>query len=192
MGFRMENLAELYNKSKFNVFILSYRGYGKSTGTPNEEGLMLDAEATMKYVFEELDINREKVFIFGRSLGGAVAIYAAGLGHSVKGLILENTFTNISDMVSAVMPKVAWIKSLILRIDWPSAERIKTIKCPILFIAGTKDELVPPIQMQTLRNNAKASAKIDWFAVEGGDHNMTWQKAGVNYWARIRDFVDSN
>ena len=43
MGFRMENLTGLYNFTKFNIFILSYRGYGHSTGTPNEEGLMLDA-----------------------------------------------------------------------------------------------------------------------------------------------------
>ena len=153
---------------------------------------MLDAQATMKYVFNSEEINKEKVFVFGRSLGGAVAIYAAGLGYNIRGLLLENTFTNISDMVSAVMPKIAFLKNLVLRIDWPSAERIKSLTCPILFIAGTIDELVPHWQMQTLKDNAKESKNIDWFPVEGGDHNTTWKKAGVGYWNRIMDFVNSN
>ena len=105
---------------------------------------MSDARATLEYVFNTLKIDTSKVFVFGRSLGGAVAIYSAGLGYQLSGIILENTFTCIGDMVHAIMPKIAWLKFLVLRIDWPSEKRIASVKCPIMMISGGADELVPP------------------------------------------------
>jgi alpha-beta hydrolase superfamily lysophospholipase len=59
------------------VLAMSYRGYGYSEGTPTEKGLMLDSEAIVRYTFEKIreDINVNDVYIFGRSLGGAVGIY---------------------------------------------------------------------------------------------------------------------
>ena len=137
-----------------NIFVVSYRGYGNSTGTPTEVGLMSDARATLEYVFNKLKIDTSKVFIFGRSLGGAVTIYSATLEYPVRGIILENTFTCIGDMVSAIMPKLAWLKFLVLRIDWPSEKRMASVKCPILMISGGQDELVPPRHMERLREAA--------------------------------------
>jgi pimeloyl-ACP methyl ester carboxylesterase len=160
-------------------------------GSPTEAGLMLDAKATMEYVYQELPIDKERVFLFGRSLGGAVAIYAAGLGYPISGVILENTFTNIPDMVNAVMPKIAFLKFLVLRIDWPSLTRIKAITCPIMFISGDKDELVPTKLMQQLYDNATAASDRVLFSVEGGDHNNTWKQAGTSYAIRISSFIKS-
>ena len=76
MGMRMDNLEQMYRIVRANVFILSYRGYGNSEGNPSEAGIQLDAEAAIEYVFKST-IDTNKVFIFGRSLGGAVAIYTA-------------------------------------------------------------------------------------------------------------------
>lgn len=115
---------------------------------------MSDARATLDYVFNTLKIDTCKVFVFGRSLGGAVAIYSACLGYAVRGIILENTFTCIGDMVNAIMPKLAWIKFLVLRIDWPSEKRITSVPCPIMLISGGADELVPPSHMERLRDAA--------------------------------------
>jgi abhydrolase domain-containing protein 13 len=85
MGMRMDNLEQLYKIVKVNVFILSYRGYGNSEGSPSEKGLMIDAEAAIEYLYK-LNIDKTKVFVFGRSLGGAVAIFATwrfGGSHNV-------------------------------------------------------------------------------------------------------------
>lgn len=56
------------------MLILAYRGYGDSEGTPSETGLALDAEATLEYALGRDDIDNDRLFVFGRSLGGAVAI----------------------------------------------------------------------------------------------------------------------
>ena len=77
LGFRLPFTELLYKHLKVNIIVVGYRGYGYSQGTPSEEGIMLDAEAVINYVFNDLadEINTEDVYIFGRSLGGAVGIY---------------------------------------------------------------------------------------------------------------------
>ena len=74
MGLRMDIIQLFYRALSANIFIISYRGYGNSTGTPDEDGLILDAEAAMEYITQRDDINQSKLFAFGQSLGGAVTI----------------------------------------------------------------------------------------------------------------------
>jgi len=73
IGSRLPNIEILVKRLNTNVLILAYRGYGNSEGTPSEEGLKLDAEATLEYALNKEDINNDRIFVFGRSLGGAVA-----------------------------------------------------------------------------------------------------------------------
>ena len=89
------------------MFITSYRGYGKSEGKPTEQGLKYDAQAALDYIINSDMIDPQLIFVFGRSLGGAVAIDLVSKNiclSNIKGLILENTFTSISDMVDKVFP----------------------------------------------------------------------------------------
>ena len=73
IGTRIPNIEILVKQLNTNVLILAYRGYGDSEGSPSEEGLKLDAEATLEYALEREDIiDKDRIFIFGRSLGGAV------------------------------------------------------------------------------------------------------------------------
>eukprot|EP00008_Paramoeba_atlantica_P008494 CAMPEP_0201486580 /NCGR_PEP_ID=MMETSP0151_2-20130828/10641_1 /ASSEMBLY_ACC=CAM_ASM_000257 /TAXON_ID=200890 /ORGANISM="Paramoeba atlantica, Strain 621/1 / CCAP 1560/9" /LENGTH=376 /DNA_ID=CAMNT_0047871299 /DNA_START=56 /DNA_END=1186 /DNA_ORIENTATION=+ len=74
LSHRLDNIEDFYHKLQVNVFILSYRGYGKSGSHPTEEGIRLDARAALKYLIFREDINQNKIIIFGRSLGGGVAI----------------------------------------------------------------------------------------------------------------------
>jgi fermentation-respiration switch protein FrsA (DUF1100 family) len=74
IGNRLFCIQNMYNELKVNVLIVGYRGYGHSEGHPNEEGLELDAEAIFNYALDHPEINHERIFILGRSLGGAVAI----------------------------------------------------------------------------------------------------------------------
>lgn len=100
IGSRLPNIEVLVKRLNSNVLIIDYRGYGNSEGTPSENGLKLDAEATLEYALSRDDINPNRIFLFGRSLGGAVAAeLAMNKGNHLKGVILENTFTSIADMV---------------------------------------------------------------------------------------------
>ena len=74
VGSRLPNIELLVKELNTNVLILAFRGYGDSEGTPSEEGLKLDAEATLEFALNRNDIDKDRIFVFGRSLGGAVAI----------------------------------------------------------------------------------------------------------------------
>lgn len=72
--FSLQNSHLLYHACNINILLFDYRGYGRSTGTPSEAGLYLDAHAVYEFVRQRPDLNQEKIFFFGRSLGGAVAL----------------------------------------------------------------------------------------------------------------------
>lgn len=69
MGHRLQNCAGLYHNLHCNILLVEYRGYGLSEGTPSEEGVYLDAKASLDYLFTRNDINHSEIVVFGRSLG---------------------------------------------------------------------------------------------------------------------------
>jgi abhydrolase domain-containing protein 13 len=193
MGMRMDYLEVLFKQCGLNVFIVSYRGYGKSQGSPSEKGLMLDAEAGLTHLFSELRVDNSKVFLFGRSLGGAVAIFAASElaeRFRVRGIIVENTFTSIDKVVDSLFPGMSLVRKALLRNHWPSGERIKTVRVPVMMVSGGKDELIPPAQMRELRQNASQAPFVEWKMVPEGGHNDTWEKAWEEYPGWVTNFVN--
>ena len=180
----------MYEKWDANILIVGYRGYGHSEGIPTEEGLKIDSLAILDWALKNNQINKSKIFIFGRSLGGAVALYlATHRKEHIQGLILENTFTSISDMVDQIFPYICVLKSLVLRINWNSKELITKLEHPMLFISGRNDQIVPPIHMDNLFNLAKKSKYTDMFRIEFGTHNESWLMGGDEYYTRIREFI---
>jgi abhydrolase domain-containing protein 13 len=77
MGHRLPIVKILYHRFDANVFIFSYRGYGKSEGHPYEEGMKNDAQSAANYLFSHEHIDKSKLILYGQSIGGAVAIYIA-------------------------------------------------------------------------------------------------------------------
>jgi len=190
MGFRLPFLEKLHQSTACNIFIISYRGYGKSSGTPTEEGIFRDAEAALKWLRASGKVDIDKILVFGRSLGGAVAInLAAKHQDEIRGVMLENTFTNISAMADKLFPFLFYVKPLVLRMNFPSLESIEKIGVPILFISGGLDEVVPPDHMQTLYDSATKSRRCIILRVPSGMHNDTWIKAGEKYFEVMRDFI---
>lgn len=85
-----------------NVLMLEYRGYGLSTGEPNEAGINIDAQAALDYLRHQKETEGGKIIVYGQSLGGAVAIQLVAKNQEVGdilALVLENTFTSIKDMI---------------------------------------------------------------------------------------------
>lgn len=192
IGYRLPNAVHLYRKVGCNVLLVDYRGYGHSEGEPSERGLKLDAEAALDAMHARADIDASKIVLFGRSLGGAVAVYLAERAPAkVAGVIVENTFLSISSMVDALMPALRLVKPLVLRLDWNSERAIQNLPHPMLFVAGLEDELVPHSHMRTLFTLARKSARPVWYAVPNGTHNDTWLRGGDAYFDALRNFLDA-
>ena len=188
IGFRLPNAKSLYRLCSVNILMLEYRGYGNSSGTPSEEGLRRDARCALSWLRvngRSRGIDVDNLFIFGRSLGGAVAfdVAASGTGAGIRGVIVENTFTSIADMVLVLMARIATavrrgqahameaeavelkgglgervIRSLLLFFmtsHWDTESRLAFVQCPVLLISGDKDELVPTWQMKRLHDRLR-------------------------------------
>lgn len=145
-----------------NVLMLEYRGYGLSTGVPDETGLKVDAQTGLDYIRQRAETMCTKILIYGQSLGGAVAINLVADNQEsgdIAGLILENTFLSIRKLIptyvlrpfietrlltpSRVFPPARYLARLCHQ-HWTSEEVLpKITDVPILFLSGLKDELVP-------------------------------------------------
>ena len=124
----MDWFEQMYKRLNVNIVCVAYRGYSRSMGEPSEDGIMLDMKAVIKFVKTEINIDLKRVFLMGRSLGGAVAIHTlrqmeADKDQLFKGAVIENTFTNIEDMADSVFPMfklIPTIKKMMLRLKWES------------------------------------------------------------------------
>lgn len=128
IGMRLDWFELMYTRLEVNIVAVAYRGYSSSEGYPHQAGILLDTDAILEYAKTEPRINSEKVFLLGRSLGGAVATHTqAKLAEKndewIRGVVLENTFTSISSMADLIFPflkKLGPIKTLMLKLDWNS------------------------------------------------------------------------
>jgi hypothetical protein len=165
------------------VFIIDYRGYGKSEGRPSENGLYLDARAAWDYLIHKLGISPEHVVIFGKSLGGAVAVDLATRVRSA-GLIVQSSFTSVPDMARSILPI---FPPFLLRTKMDSISKIPMVNCPKLFIHSPADEIVPYRLGRRLFE--AASEPKQFFEVQGAPHNETYLVGGEAYLDAVRDFV---
>jgi len=187
LSYRFPNIKRLVLDLKCNVLILSYRGYGKSEGWPTEKGLKIDAQAALDYLSMREDINSNYIILFGRSLGGAVALHLAAQNQSrVKAVMVENTFTSITDMIDVVLPFLKYVKRL-CTIGWTNIDIVRNIEVPILFLSGGRDELVPPWMMQKLFDTATKSKGKKFHLFPFGQHMDTFLADG--YYEKVEAFI---
>ena len=106
IGHRVDNLAALHERIGATIFIFDYRGYGRSEGSPSEDGTYLDAEGALDYLASRADLEGSKTVLFGRSLGAAVAAEVA-IRRPAHALVLESGFTSIPDMARRHYPFLA-------------------------------------------------------------------------------------
>ena len=147
------------------VMAVDYRGFGRSEGSPNEEGVYHDADAAWEYLVKDRGVTPENVVIYGYSIGGAVAVDLAARVQP-GGLILQSTFTSIPEFMRA---KSMPIPTSIVRSQMASIDKIKKVTCPKLFIHGTEDELITFKLGQQLYDAATDPKEI--LSIKGADHN---------------------
>lgn len=190
VGHRLTNARSWYSYCGCNVFLVEYRGYGKSDGSPSEQGFELDSEAAFAYLLSRTDIDTSKIVIFGRSLGGAVAIALASNElylDSAFALVVENTFTSIPSMANhLVMNGLNKLPYVCFRNKFDSAKKIRKARVPTLFLSGLADQLIPPRMMTSLyKASGSCLKKLESF--DHGTHNETWQCYG--YFDAITRFL---
>jgi len=182
---RLENLRELYRLG-LSVFLFDYRGYGRSQGRPSEEGLYQDAMGAHDYLTRTRMIRPERIVIFGRSLGAAVAGELA-VQKSAVGLILESSFPSIGAVAKfhyGGLP-VHWL----LGADFALIDRLPHLSLPKLIIHGDQDEIIP---LELGRQVFEAAKPPKFFyLIPGADHNNTYQIGGAAYFRRLAEFVQT-
>lgn len=153
---------------KLNISILAYdyRGYGRSNGSPSVKGVLIDAKAAANWLANRENLQTSDLIQIGRSLGGGVAAQTA-IATGARGLILENTFTSLSDIGKAVYP---WLPvKMLLRQDLNSLGAIPDYKGSLLVIHGDNDELIPYRMGMQLFEAANEPKKF--INIPGGTHN---------------------
>ena len=170
-----------------NIFAVDYRGYGKSEGKPDEAGVYRDAEAAYDYLAKQRHIRAEDIFIYGNSLGGAVALDLAAR-RPCGGVIVQSSFTNARAMARRVfrIPLLEYVPKT--RFD--SLQKIRDVHASILIAHGTRDEVVP-FEMGR-RLFAAASEPKRFCAVEGAGHNDVIEVGGDAYLQQLNTFVGNS
>lgn len=166
------------------LLIIDYRGYGKSSGKPSEPGLYRDAAAALAWL-RSRGVVASDILLFGKSLGGGVATELAR-GTRFRGLVLESTFTSIQAIIAHLFP--VFPVGALFPDRFESLAKLAELRCPLLVIHGTADELIPVSEGRALY-----AAALDpcsgWFP-EGAGHNDVSYVTGREYGRRIRAWMD--
>ncbi|OIR57777.1 MAG: BEM46 family protein [Amphiamblys sp. WSBS2006] len=198
---RYQIIAYLYVLCSANVFALSYRGYGRSTGKPSESGIKRDVEHGLIHLLSR-KIDTKRIYLYGQSLGGACA-FSLLEKHADKicGLIIENTFLSIPKVIRNFLPVSSFIASCFISDRWDTEKILKrfiTNKTGKFFpktilLSAKRDEMVPCYHMQKIFKHIceimPVSRKKDISIVLFNDpgHNTTWLEK--EYFKRILFFI---
>lgn len=166
------------------VLIIDYPGYGKSGGSPSEEGCYAAATAAHDWLTVAQKIPADQVIVFGVSLGGGVAVDLASR-RPHRALVVINSFTSMPDVAQKLYPwlPVRWL----MHNRFESLRKIRDCQRPVFIAHGDRDTFIPFSQSEQLfaaANEPKAFLKLD-----GGDHNTP---LSPHFYAELRRFLEKN
>lgn len=161
-----DTLRTLNQRHGLAVLALDYRGYGKSAGSPSENGVLLDARAARRWLAEREGIAEKDIILMGQSLGGGVAVDLAAKD-GCRGLVLASTFTSMPNVAQHHTPwlPMKWLVST----QFNSLAKIKDYQGPLLLAHGDADEVVPYQQGLDLFEAAPGPKQM--ITSPGGKHN---------------------
>jgi hypothetical protein len=172
----------------YSVLVVDYRGYGESDGAfPSETTVYEDAEATLGALVHEWRIPPQKVFVYGHSLGAAVAIDLASRHPELGGLVVESAFTSIYDMARLEPKYGIFPVGLLLNQRFESIKKVSQLKLPVLYIHGTADRVVPYDMGLALYERSGGAKRF--VAVAGGGHDDNAAVAPAELGAALRQLI---
>lgn len=184
------NVAHAYrfHQMGFSVLLIDYRGYGLSEGGfPTEAGVYQDAAAAWNYLVKDRKIPPQQIFLYGHSLGGAIAIDLAVQHPDAAGLIVQGSFTSIRQIVEHQNSFRMFPVDLILTSRFDSISKVRSLSVPVLFIHGAADLQVPAFMSEQLFAAAPEPKYLVLFP-EGG-HNNVAEVAGSQYFQAVQKFI---
>lgn len=171
-------LLENFQQLGTSILAYDYPGYGTSTGQRSEFGAYAAIAAAYKYATETLGYSPQKITLYGRSLGSGPSTWLAER-EIVAGLILDGAFTSTFRVMTGIK-LLAWDK-------FDNYARLPNIKCPILMIHGTDDQVVPFTHAQ--KNWKRIEGEKYKLFVQGAGHGDLIENAGDDYWNIVRPFI---
>lgn len=179
---RWGEIASHLTDFEYDVFVMDYRGYGKSTGHPSEAGILSDAEA----IFTQLKAkyNYSMWIFYGRSMGSGVASYLTSK-YDPDGLILETPYYSMEDLISYYFFPYRWYDQ---RISFLSYKYLQQSNCPVLILHGTADCVIPVEQGEKLFHSVGQSRAI-MVKIEGGTHKNLGEYQ--DYHKAVGSFLDN-
>ena len=184
-------VAAIFHALGVSVLLIDYRGYGKSSPVfPNEARVYQDADAAWGYLTEEMEIEPENIFVYGHSLGGAIAIELATRHPDMAGVIVEGTFTSMRN-IAEFLP---WLK--IFPTNWlvtqhfDSIDKIKSLQTPLLILHGGADDIIPVAMAKELFAAAPQPKQI--VIIPQANHNDLPEFGDRRYLHSLRKFIQFN
>lgn len=181
---RLDRAEIFHSRFGLDVFLVDYRGYGKSEGSPSEEGLYRDSRAVHAAALAK-GFPSESLLVFGESLGSAVAINLA-LERPCGGVVLETPFLSLRAMAREHYP---FVPLLFVRSRFDSEAKIPAVAAPKLFLVAERDEIVPPGQGRRLFELANEPKTL--FVIQGAGHNDTYVTGAEPYWRAWERFLEN-
>lgn len=185
---RDENVSRWYLGPKniqehvpVNALIVGYRGYGNSSGEPSCKGVVTDALSMYQYLLDK-GYKPENISLYGRSLGGAVALELASKV-KVRSVVVQSSFSSLRDIMKYSHPFVPAI--LVNNKIFNSNKRIKEINAPVLICHGTKDDVVPVEHGCKLYNVANEPKKL--IILPGAGHRHLKAFFNEEYYKVLRE-----
>jgi uncharacterized protein len=170
----------------YEVVAIDYRGFGLSTGTPSEQGLYRDADAAIAYVDTHVRRQGLPLIYWGRSIGTAVAAYAANR-REPDGIVLEAGFPNARAIFSD--NPLMFALTLFATYRFPTAEFMMTVRAPALVIHGDEDSIIRYALGQRLYESLPGPKRF--LTIRGGNHNDPRPPDATAYWTAVQEFVTS-
>ena len=184
-------IAAIFHGLGVSVLLIDYRGYGQSSPVfPNETRVYQDAEAAWQYLTNELEIEPQNIFVYGHSLGGAIAIELASRHSDMAGTIVEGTFTSMRDMAQFL----SWLR--IFPLDWlvtqhfDSINKIKSLQTPLLILHGSEDDIVPVAMAKELFAAAPQPKQL--VIIPQANHNDLPEFGDRQFLLSLQKFIQTN
>lgn len=179
---RLDNARLLIKRLGVDIVLVDYRGYGLSQGKPDEQGLYLDGVAIYDSVVKH-GIRPEDIVLFGRSLGGAIAVEVA-LQRPAGALVLESAFRSVPTLARV---HYWFVPPAAIRTKLDTESKIHRVQPPKLFLHGDRDEIVPFDHGRVLFTRAKDPKRF--YVIKGAGHNDTYLVGGEPYLATWESFL---
>jgi alpha-beta hydrolase superfamily lysophospholipase len=172
----------------FSVLVFDYRGYGLSEGDfPNELQLYQDSQAAWNYLRDVRQIPPDQIIVYGESLGGAIALDLALRQPEAGGLVLQSSFTSMSEAIRhrnffRILPV-----NLLLTERFDSLSKVRSLRVPVLFLHGSADSVVPSEMSRQLYEAASEPKQM--FVIPEADHVRIYQPGDHSYLKAIQRFM---